>query len=1048
MIRGIGALFVNRRATDSPARSRVFPFLLLAGLVLLSLAAPVWAADAAREEQYSPVMYDIHSDMPFSEAQAVAQTPDGFLYVGCYGGLLRYDGREFYRFDDVLGVRDLLADSRGRLWVAADGLLCLEKGELRRTGLSAEAVYGVTEDSRGYIWAATSAGLAFVAPDGSPAYLADERLSAAVVSVCASGGDVVYGCTEEGGVFAVRDGVVAVWLPENVFQEGINYVYPDPDSPGEVYLASLGSAVLHGRLDAPPADLTSVDIPGLSCFNVLMKADGRLWAGADNGIAWISEAGEPHVLDHVPVTSTVHDILRDAEGNLWFASTRQGLMKLAPNIFTDISGLSDMGTRVVNSTWKKDGLLYVATDTGLVVLDEDYKTVRTPVSELLSAARVRAVKEDRKGSLWFCSFDANALVRLSENGEIRVWNKDSGLASNYVRTLFERENGTLVVLESGALDFFRDGELVSSIVNSQSFNGSGVLSVGESDDGTLYLGSNGDGVYVVRDGEVLPFDGSSDVASGVILQMKNDPGRDVVWVLSSNAVAALSGGEIRIRQDFPQAHFYDMLFAPDGGLWLLGANGIYWIDAAGVDGEAPVDYTFFSTATGVTHMTTANSRSYISPEGDAYLACTDGILGLNVSRRSNGHMRMMFTVPWLEADGVRILPDEDGGFTVPGRTKRLTVCAYALSYALGDPELSCCLEGFDAEAETVRRSALSPVTYTNLPGGTYRFVMRSEETDGAEAPYEVVITKEMRLTEKTGFHIGAVAALAVVVAAITLLLLRAQAVKAARQRKKDRLAEELDMAAGIQLSMLPREFPAFPEREEFDLLASMDPAKEVGGDFYDFFLADEDHLALVVADVSGKGVPAALFMMSAKTILKNSAKSGFSPAAVLEEVNGQICESTDNGMFVTVWLGVLELSTGRLVWADAGHEKPILFHDGVWTFLKKHNGVALGMMDPELLAMDEEPAFVDQELRLAPGDVIFQYTDGVTEATDAKERLFGEERLLEALNAAPSQAPEALLPWLRAQIDAFVKDAPQFDDITMLALRYRGSGNEGEGRDA
>ena len=1043
---------VNWRAKDGPARRvGLFP-LLLAGLLLLSLTVPVRAAEA-EEENYSPILYDIHSGMPFSEAQSVVQTPDGFIYVGCYGGLLRYDGREFYRYEDILGVRDLLADSRGRLWIAADGLLCLEKGELRRfgtpEGLPSETVNSVTEDSRGNIWAATSAGLIFVSREGTVGRIEDERLSSAVVGcVCALGGDRVYGCTKAGDVFVVENGSVSVYLPASSFPEGVSCVYPDPDSPGEAYLATLGSVIYHGRPDAPPGELERINIPELRRFNVLNKTGQRLWAGADNGIAWIDGEGQAHILDHIPLTSTVHGILRDAEGNLWFASTRQGLMKLSPNSFIDISGRSDMGERVVNSTWKKDGLLYAATDTGLVVLDENYRTLRTPVSELLSDARVRAVKEDREGSLWFCSFDANALVRLSENGDIRIWDRDSGLATNYVRTLFERADGTLVVSESGALDFFRDGELFMSIASSQGFSGSGVLSIGESDDGTLYLGTNWDGVYVVRDGKAEPFDGPNEITSGVILQLKNDPYRDILWVLSSNAVATLADGEIRIKAGFPRAHIYDLLFAPDGGLWLLGANGVYYIDAENVEGEGTAEYTFFSTSTGLTHMTTANSRSYVSPEGDAYIACTDGILGFNVSRRSDDHTNLMFTVPCVEADGVRILPGKDGGFTVPGGTKKLTVCCYALSYALSDPELSFCLEGFDEEAETVKRSELSPVTYTNLPGGTYRFVMGEPGTDGGEETYAVTITKELLLTERTGFHIGILAALVVLAAGIILLLLRRQAVKAARQREKDRIAKELDTAAEIQLSMLPGDFPAFPEKREFDLLAAMDPAKEVGGDFYDFFLADEDHLVLVTADVSGKGVPAALFMMIAKTLLKNSVKPGFSPAAVLEEVNGQLCEGNDRGMFVTVWLGVLELSTGRLVWADAGHEKPILFHSGNWSFLSKHNGIALGMMDPELLAMDEEPAYVDQELYLTPGDVIFQYTDGVTEATDAKKRLFGEDRLLAALNASAAETPEVLLPELRREIDAFVREAPQFDDITMLALLYRGPGNEAEGQDA
>ena len=1042
---------MNGSRKGRPAGRRVL-LLLLAGLLLLSAAASAGAAEA-EETSYSGVLYDVHSGMPFSEVLAVAQTPDGFIYVGGYGGLLRYDGREFLRYDDVLGVRDLLADSSGRLWAAADGLLCLEKGELHRygmpEGLPSETVNSVTEDARGVLWAATDAGLAFISGDGSLRLPEDERLaSVGIDCVRASGGDTVYGCTEEGDVFALENGSVTGFLPAAALPERVSSVCPDRDRPGEVYLATQGSSIYHGSLMEPASELTCIRVSSLRRFNVLVQEKGELWAGADNGIACIGAGGEVRLLQHVPLSSTVRDILRDAEGNLWFASSRQGLMKLAPNMFRDISGSSDMGERVVNSTWKKDGLLYVATDTGLVVLDEDFRTVPQPISELLSTARVRAVKEDREGSLWFCSFDSNALVRLSEDGEIRVWNKDNGLATNYVRTIFERSDGTLVVSESGALDFFRDGELAESISSSQGFIGSGVLSIGESDDGTLYLGTSWDGVYEVRDGSAEPFDGPSDLSSGVILQLKNDPSRDIVWVLSSNSVAELRDGRIRTRQDFPRAHIYDLLFAPDGGLWLLGASGIYYIDAADVESEGETEPVFFSTSTGLLHMTTANSRSYVSPQGDAYVACTDGVLGFNVSRSSNDRGKVMFTVPCLEADGVRILPGEDGSFAVPGRTKKLKVCCYALSYALADPEIGVCLEGFDAAPEELHRSELNYAVYTNLPGGTYRFVMQKLEADEEEAPFAVTIRKELLLTERRWFRAGILAAMAAAAAAVTLLLLHRQAVQAARQRKNDRIAKELELAADIQGSMLPKDFPAFPEREEFELLASMDPAKEVGGDFYDYFLADEDHLVLVTADVSGKGVPAALFMMIAKTLLKNSAQSGVSPAAVLSEVNGQICDGNDNGMIVTVWLGVLELSTGRLVWADAGHEKPALLHGGSWTFLQKHNGIALGMLEPELLEEDEDPPFVDQELCLAPGDMVFQYTDGVTEATDGKERLFGETHLLAALNDAPEKTPAALLPFLRGEIDGFVKGVPQFDDITMLALLYRGRGWETEGQDA
>ena len=220
----------------------------------------------------------------------------------------------------------------------------------------------------------------------------------------------------------------------------------------------------------------------------------------------------------------------------------------------------------------------------------------------------------------------------------------------------------------------------------------------------------------------------------------------------------------------------------------------------------------------------------------------------------------------------------------------------------------------------------------------------------------------------------------------------------------------------------------------------MDPAKEVGGDFYDFFLIDDDHLGLVVADVSGKGIPAALFMMTSKTMLKTQAQTHLSPEKVLEEVNASLTENNGDDMFVTVWLGVLELSTGVLTYADAGHEKLLLYQGGAWKFQPKANGVALAMWDPEdLELMENKFHFHNETIQLRPGDAIFQYTDGVTEATNADNELFGDDRLLTAMNSAPSVEPKELLAHVRGKIDKFVKDAPQFDDITMLGLQYKGN---------
>lgn len=247
--------------------------------------------------------------------------------------------------------------------------------------------------------------------------------------------------------------------------------------------------------------------------------------------------------------------------------------------------------------------------------------------------------------------------------------------------------------------------------------------------------------------------------------------------------------------------------------------------------------------------------------------------------------------------------------------------------------------------------------------------------------------------------------------------------------EKERIGAELNVATQIQADMLPSIFPAFPEREEFDIYATMQPAKEVGGDFYDFFLVDEDHLAVVIADVSGKGVPAALFMVIAKTLLKNRAQMGDSPAKVLEVVNNQLCENNKAEMFVTVWFGVMQISTGKIVAANAGHEKPIIRKaDGEFEIFKDKHGFVMGAM--------EGMKYKEYEFEIEKGGCLFVYTDGVPEATSSESELFGMERLVQVLNEEKDAPLPDILKSVKGSIDKFVKDAPQFDDITMLAL-YR-----------
>ena len=249
--------------------------------------------------------------------------------------------------------------------------------------------------------------------------------------------------------------------------------------------------------------------------------------------------------------------------------------------------------------------------------------------------------------------------------------------------------------------------------------------------------------------------------------------------------------------------------------------------------------------------------------------------------------------------------------------------------------------------------------------------------------------------------------------------------------EKERIGAELNVAAKIQADMLPRIFPPYPNTKEFDLYASMTPAKEVGGDFYDFFMIDDNHIALVMADVSGKGVPAALFMVIAKTLIKDRALQGGTPAEILGDVNAQLCEGNEASLFVTVWLAIVDLRTGDGMAANAGHEHPALRHKGgEFQLVEYKHSPAVAVMDGM--------RFREHSFHLDPGDTVFVYTDGVPESTDNNNTLFGNERMLKALNREPDTDPKTILRNVEEGISEFIGDAEQFDDTTMLAFRYKG----------
>ena len=1014
--------------------------------------APGWD-EISFEAQNNYRIFDIDSGLPFLGYMAVAQTPDGFIYMGGYGGLVRYDGKKFERLSGVDSVVSLCVTRDGSLWIGTNvGLLVRMDPNDEMTyfgkdeGLNVVSIRGICADASGNIVFGTDQGVYVLDTAGTIRQIDDDRLKQCYVNQMSSDNDgLIYGSDYDGNVFVIRDLAVEYYYNGEAIGRSVQTVSGDPLQKDCIYIGTTGSEILHGSLSQPIDTFEVISAPGLMNINAIIYNKDRLWICSDGGVGFIDGNSHFTKLSDTAFNSGVA-MCADYEGNLWFASSRNGLIRISTSDFADLNQMTgELNDRVVNTTWMEDDLLYVGTDTGLLILDSEGKTVDKPVYSYLKNARIRVIKGDSKGNLWFCTFSDYGLMCRKADGEIVNYTQEDGMLSNNIRTLYEMEDGTIAVSVTGGVQLMRDGEIVQSFSETDGIPTNSILSLCEDFEGRLILGTNGRGIYMIEGDKAVPYPIQDELDNGVIMGIKRDDSRHCFWLITGGSLSILKDGAARLLAYYPPElnsnGCYDVLFSDTGDVFLMCNTGILVMNGDDLIAGTVTEYEHYNSKKGLPHMVTPNSRSCVMENGDAYVACSDGLIRLNLLNIQSTGVSPILAIPFVETDADekprRLIEGET--ITVPASTRRLNIYPYVLSYGLDDPRVSYYLEGFDREPIKSTREDLGQVSYTNLHGGTYTFHLVLE--DGTERPRSasVTIVKLKAFYEQPVFWLAVASAMLLLIVWIVRQMLRHQARtlenkarEEERKKEEERIGRELNMAASIQAGALPSIFPAFPDRKEFDIYASMTPAKEVGGDFYDFFMVDDNHLGMVIADVSDKGVPAALYMMSAKMTISSHAKMGKSPKDVLEAANAALTASTNEEMFVTVWLGILDLKTGLLTAANAGHECPVLKQPGgPFEVVKDRHGFVLGGM-PNI-------RYREYELLLKPGAKLFVYTDGVPEACNEEKEFFGMDRTVEALNQNVDEAPQKILENVHGIIDQFVADAPRFDDLTMMCLQYNGT---------
>ncbi len=342
----------------------------------------------------------------------------------------------------------------------------------------------------------------------------------------------------------IRDLSVAAYLEGDTIPGQVQSVFGDALHEDMIYIGTTGSEVLHGRMTQPADKYELIETEGLLNINVIRQVGERLWISSDGGVGFIEADGAFHRLAD-PAFNSVVFMQADYEGNLWFASSRNGLIRISESNFADLNQIAELSERVVNTTWMADDLLYVGTDTGLLILNSEGQLVENDFYELLKNARIRSIKGDSKGNMWFCTFSDYGLVCRGKDGNYRTYTQDDGMLSNYMRTVYEMEDGTIAVSVTGGVQLLRNGRIEQSFDESNGIPTTSILSLSEDHEGRLLLGTNGRGIYMIDGDRTVPYPIEDEMDSGVIMGIKRDDRRDCFWIITGGTLCCLKDGAAR-----------------------------------------------------------------------------------------------------------------------------------------------------------------------------------------------------------------------------------------------------------------------------------------------------------------------------------------------------------------------------------------------------------------------------------------------------------------------------------------------------------------------
>ncbi len=748
-------------------------------------------------------IYDAGNGLPTSDAMFLLSASDGKMWIGGYSGVICYDGVVFERLDTFGGLtsaRGLFEDSSGRIWVGTNdnGVVVID-GHTRThltyaDGLPSSSIRIFEEDADGNVFIGTTAGICYADPrmklhEVPGADLSEER----VLKLDADSDGTIYGQTASGIIFSIEGcAVTGTCNYENTAAGRITTIMADPDKAGKVYLGTEFGYICRGDFGAAFGSMEQVHAEALNGSIHWLSYDcGKVWASSASAAGWLDSHRKFHLLDDLPINSGIEMTTADYQGNLWIASSTQGVMKIVTNNFVDVTRKAGVSGEVSNAACFFRDALYIGTDNGLRLISAEGEPAENALTRYVGNARVRCITEDDSGNLWVGTYSGETgLIRCGANGSISAFTVSDGLPDNQIRCAVPASDGSMIVGTNNGFAVFREDRVMRSVGVKEGLANTVILTAAEGADGTFLAGTDGGGLYVIAKDGITHLGREDGLTSDVIMRIVPDPAHGVSWIVTSNSIEYMQDGKIRHVSSFPYNNNYDMYFDSSDHAWILSSYGIYCIDVNALLNDSISEYSLYTVENGLPYAITANSFSTKDSDGNLYIPGRNGVIKVNIERFYEKREKFRTGVRAVYCDDNRIYPDADGVYQLPATRGRIQIAPSVIDFTLLNPQVRVYLEGGPDEGITVERSALTPLEYTNLRYGDY--TLHIQITDGRSGSVlqddSYHLTKAARLTELVVFRAILAVLLALAVGFIVWRTMRQTVV--AKQINEIRQAKE------------------------------------------------------------------------------------------------------------------------------------------------------------------------------------------------------------------------------------------------------------------